>query len=55
MGKTYRKDGSNRNKYYVKSKKNQKKFTINDYKQIINDYEEDNFIKELIRNDNEKN
>jgi len=43
MGKTYRKDGSNRNKHFVKNKKgNLRKFNKNDYERLINEYERDN-------------
>ena len=42
MGKTYRKDGSNRNKHFVQRKKNGgRKPNNREYEKIINEYDED--------------
>jgi len=42
MGKTFRKDGSNRNKHFVKSRRNNtRKPNKNDYQDMLNEHEED--------------
>jgi len=42
MGKTYRKDGSNRNRYFVKNKKSSDRKPNNrDYEKMLNEYDED--------------
>jgi hypothetical protein len=42
MGKTYRKNGENRNRFNVKKRKGQgKKFTNADFKKIIEEYEKE--------------
>lgn len=47
MGKTYRKDGKNRNKHFVKIKSgNTKKPTNHDYEKMIMEEEEDKKLYE---------
>jgi len=42
MGKTYRKDGKNRNRFNVKKRKGQNKKPTNiDFEKMIEEYEED--------------
>lgn len=42
MGKTYRKDGKNRNRFNAQKRKgNSKKPTNRDYEEMIKNYEED--------------
>ena len=41
MGKTYRKDGKNRNKFYAQKRKSVKRLNNKDYDRIIIEHEED--------------
>lgn len=48
MGKTWRKDGNGRNKFFVQKKKGTPKKPVNrDYERMINEYVEDNNHKEI--------
>lgn len=47
MGKTWRKDGKSRNKFFVQKKKGTPKKPMNhDYEKMIKEYSEDNTQKE---------
>jgi len=48
MGKTYKKDSSNRNKYFVKNKKSSgKKLNNRDYEKLISEHKEDDkYVKD---------